>query len=272
MKILLNLVQFDIKTNDPIHNIDRINKLLENVSFEKNDQKYKQIIIVPELFTTGFGNFVEIKNCAIDFSNLNNLALEQTEHLKNLANKYNALILGSIPELKNKSLYNSCIRISTDSIEVVYRKMHLFGPMDEPEFFTNGNTLLNFEYSSLNIGTQICYDLRFPEAARKLSADGASIIFYTADWPSKRGNHWNHLLKARAIENQCFVIGVNRVGSDKWGEYFGRSQIISPMGEILGSLKQEESCLTKMIDVTKEIESSRLKFNVHKDRRITLET
>ena len=268
MKISFNLVQFDIKTNDPIHNIDRIDGILENSNFESVDPEFQRIIVLPELFTAGFGNFSEILNVAVDFSYLNGFSLQQTDKLKNLSKKYNALLIGSIPELNKDSLYNSFIKISKNSIDVVYRKIHLFGPMDEPEHFSFGKALKNFEYSSLTFGPQICYDLRFPEAARKLSTDGALILIYTANWPSLRGNHWNQLLTARAIENQCFVIGVNRVGTDKWGDYFGNSQIISPMGEILGTLRQEESSLVKIIDVKKEVDSSRLKFNVHLDRKI----
>ena len=140
--------------------------------------------------------------------------------------------------------------------------------MDEPKYFTPGDTIETDKSNLIPIGMQICYDLRFPEAARYLCSQGASLLVYTANWPSLRGEHWNHLLKARAIENQCFVVGANRIGSDKWGEYCGNSQIISPTGKILVSAKQEETYSGTIVSLDTEIMKARSKFNVHEDRKI----
>ncbi|MHA1990184.1 MAG: nitrilase-related carbon-nitrogen hydrolase [Candidatus Hodarchaeales archaeon] len=268
MNISLNFVQFDIKTNDPLENIKKIEKLSTNTQQTDSDQDYPKIILLPELFTTGYGNFSEIREFSINFNKMDDLASEQVKSLRELAAYHKATIIGSIPELKSNKLFNSCLKITSESVDVIYRKMHLIGPMDEPKFFTSGETISVDDSNSINIGMQICYDLRFPEAARYLCSQGAKLLVYTANWPSVRSEHWNHLIIARAIENQCFVIGANRIGSDKWGEYCGNSQIISPVGKILASVEREEIYSGITVDFRTEIENARAKFNVHKDRKI----
>lgn len=111
----------------------------------------------------------------------------------------------------------------------------------------------------------ICYDLRFPELARSLALDGAHIVFVPAEWPHPRLNHWRALLQARAIENQMFIVAVNRVGKGGNHTFCGHSMVVDPWGSILAEMKEEEASLTVDIDL-EEVDRVRRKIPVFKDR------
>ena len=271
------LVQIEIETNNPQNNIKKVVNLIKSSFKEQKinptDAISNRIIVLPELFTVGFGNFAEVHKYAENFSN--NLSKDASNilfQLSQLSKELNSAIIGSLPEKENNQLFNTAFLAQNGKIKRLYRKIHLFHPMEEKEFFTSGMDLETTILYNETIGTQICYDLRFPESARKLS-ETAKILFFPANWPAVRGSHWDTLLKARAIENQVFVIGVNRIGSDKWGEYYGHSQVVSPLGEVLSSpLDSVERVITVQIETTKAITEAQKKFNIHKDRilRITL--
>jgi predicted amidohydrolase len=112
--------------------------------------------------------------------------------------------------------------------------------MDEHKYMQEGQTLNTFSLDGVEAGGVICFDLRFPEWIRKHVLAGAKIMFIPAEWPKQRIDHWQILLQARAIENQCFVVAVNRVGSDPDNEYNGHSMVISPWGELLFHNKEDE--------------------------------
>ena len=115
----------------------------------------------------------------------------------------------------------------------VYEKMHPFGFTDEPRFYAAGTEVVLDRVGGFGIAPSICYDLRFPELHRVATAGGAEVLSIIANWPTARIEHWRALVIARAIENQAFVIAVNRVGSDPSHEYGGRSMLVSPLGEVL---------------------------------------
>jgi predicted amidohydrolase len=121
-----------------------------------------------------------------------------------------------------------------------YDKAHLFPLMDEPVYMQPGQSKNIFELDHVECGGVICFDLRFPEWIRAHVLNGAKIMFIPAEWPKQRVDHWEILLQARAIENQCFVVAANRVGSDPDNEYNGHSMIISPWGEVYLSGEEGE--------------------------------
>ena len=265
------LVQMDIETNNPQNNYKKAESLItsafEKQHIDRNNTNTERIIVLPELFTVGFGNFSEVYQYAEYFADQTSKGASNTlAKLSHLSKELNSAIIGSVPEKDNNQYFNTAFLSYNGETKRLYRKIHLFHPMEEKEFFAQG---MNIETTTLYneiLGVQICYDLRFPEAARKLS-ETANIIFFPANWPAVRGIHWDVLLRARAIENQIFVVGVNRIGSDKWGEYYGHSQVISPLGEILSSpLDSKEQVIMVQIETTKTLVETRKKFNIHKDR------
>ena len=138
--------------------------------------------------------------------------------------------------------------------------------MEEKNFLTSGTKLTRFSFSNYFGLVLICYDLRFPELVRNVFHKfHPDFLIYLANWPSPRGEHWDLLLKTRAIENQTFVFAVNRVGKDKFGEYYGHSQIIDPMGQVLTPLSHKEEYITWQGDIEGKLKEVRSKFNIHKD-------
>jgi predicted amidohydrolase len=134
----------------------------------------------------------------------------------------------------------------------------------EDHLFTEGNSRLSFSFRGMRIAPYICYDLRFPVWSR--NPEGSDLIIYAANWPEKRRNVWNILLRARAIENQCYVAGSNRTGTDGEGiSYCGDSMIIDPKGEIIASTGTEKNCsVTAEISMTGLV-TFRNKFSVLRD-------
>ena len=129
----------------------------------------------------------------------------------------------------------------------------MFGLMEEGSYLAAGDCRVSFELDGVKCGIIICYDLRFPELSRALALDGAQLMFVPAQWPKPRLHPWRTLLLARAIENQMFVAGVNRVGKEGKAEFFGHSLLVNPLGEVLLSGSEEEEILTAEIDLNQLI-------------------
>ncbi|MFX1606295.1 MAG: nitrilase-related carbon-nitrogen hydrolase, partial [Promethearchaeota archaeon] len=124
-----------------------------------------------------------------------------------------------------------------------YRKIHPF--QEERDVFMGGDMLAIFDCSGIKVGVQICYDIRFPEVTRKLALEGAELVLVPAAFPDPRGEHWNTLVRARAIENQLYVAATNRIGFGFDGKtYFGHSQMVDPWGVVLGRRSSEERLIT----------------------------
>jgi predicted amidohydrolase len=221
-----------------------------------------ELFVFPELWTTGYklrdiGSMAE----SLDGETLTMLSRIAAENRVNI-------IAGSIPELSGGKIYNTACAIGRDGrIVGSYRKIHLIGLMAEDRWLAAGDEKRLFPLDAATAGMIICYDLRFPELTRALALQGARIVFVPAEWPSVRGNHWRMLNIARAIENQAFVIAVNRVGSDPDNAFFGHSLAIDPWGEILveGSETKEELLFADIdLDFVEEV---RARVPVFKDRR-----
>ncbi len=177
------------------------------------------LILLPEMFTSGFDN-----------ENLSAHGARSPEVLEKLAKEASSagvVLVGTLPELGDNGIHNTARVVGPEGIfPGKYRKIHLFKPTDEHKFFLPGHQPAIIDTQAGRLGFLICYDVRFPELSRVLALGGAQILCVMAQWPEARHKHWETLLKARAIENQCFVIGANRCGKDPETDFAGRSMII----------------------------------------------
>ena len=174
--------------------------------------------------------------------------------------------VGSLPEPEAGRIYNTAYVIDRGEIIASYRKLHLFSTMQEDRFLAAGNEVLVAETSIGRLGIAICYDLRFGELFRKLALEGAEIICLPAEWPKPRQEHWNTLLRARAIENQLFIAAANCCGVQGKFDFFGHSQLISPLGNLLAFAGEEETDLIAEFDFA-EMAQYRKQIDTLGDRR-----
>lgn len=187
------------------------------------------LILLPEMFQTAFSMNVEaLAENANDSASLN--------WLKLMSQKKSAAIYTSMILEENGSFYNRGVFVKPSGEVITYNKRKLFGLAGEDNFFSPGQKEVIVDFEGWKFNLQICYDLRFPEMARNRIAPNGSpiydVLLYVANWPEKRASHWKALLTARAIENQCYTIGLNRVGEDGKGLiYSGDSMLIDPLGE-----------------------------------------
>ncbi len=207
---------YQMNVKDPASNIDNITNKLRSIGLNEE----QTLLVLPELFLTGYDEHSIHKVGNNFFSSV------YFKTLLSLADKYNLMIYGSVPEKDGDNYYNTGILIDKNGLINKYRKSHLFRPMEEDKLFKAGREVI----VSKNLGLSICYDLRFPELYQKQSELGARILLVVAEWPSVRIDHWLSLLKARAIETQSFIVGVNRVGTDLY-KFGGHSVIYDPYGE-----------------------------------------
>lgn len=216
-------------------------------------------VIFPEMSLTGFS--VSNLSLAEDFENSNSIQTIQI-----LAKKYQINIVFGLMTFKGEQKYNSCIAVNASG-EMVgsYEKIHLFSYSGEDNLITGGSYLKSIDWEG-GWGLSICFDLRFPELYQELSKENL-ILINIANWPKARVAHWTTLLNARAIENQSFMIGVNRTGIDGNGlEYEESSCVFSPMGEKVSPFETFEE--VKIFDLNlDEATSYRQKFPIKKDRQ-----
>lgn len=247
------LVQLDLKFTDVELNlaaaVDGIGRLAGQGA---------EIIILPELWSCGFDN-----TNLIDHAEKTPAIIEI---LKEKAVYHNLILAGSLPELSDGKIYNTLYLIDKNG-EVIasYRKIHLFTLSGEDNYFTAGKKAVMVKTSIGPVGLMICYDLRFPELCRSLALQGALLVFISAQWPLARIEHWNILLKARALENQIFIIAANMCGRDSNLVYGGCSQIISPQGKILAMAEDKANILKADINLN-EIKEFRKQIPCLKER------
>ncbi|MFA5097405.1 MAG: carbon-nitrogen family hydrolase [Candidatus Margulisiibacteriota bacterium] len=255
-KRVISLLQMDIKTADPSHNLDRAAKL-----FEKAAQRRSEFICLPEMWSTGFA-----------YDDLP--AISKTWHKETIgfltgwAKRSGAWVFGgSIPENDGGKVYNTSFVFDPSGKQIgAYRKIHIFSPTGEHEHFDHGRKMPVFEAGGAITASEICYDIRFPELSRKYWEKGAKLVFVPAQFPSKRVDHWLTLLKARAIENHCFMAGCNRIGRDRIYEYPGESVIYDPFGKIIEKASHREEVLTAQIDLS-TVDEANKRIPIEKDRR-----
>ena len=234
----IGLVQYNIDWEDKNKNYEKINFLLSNYKSKVD------VLIFPEMTLTGFtmkaSSFAET------------LLGESFKYYSGLSIDYNAHILAGIIESKENNFYNSMLHLNKKGELVkVYRKIHPFSYSTEDKHYSRGNETVITKIEEWNTGLSICYDLRFPELYRHYGKAKSELIIVIANWPVTRIEHWRTLLKARAIENQCYVAGVNRVGNDPGLKYNGFSSVFDPMGNELIPSGGEERIFTTEISIEK---------------------
>ncbi len=246
-------IQFNIALGDIDTNLKTLIAALQRVA-----DKGAKVAVLPEMWSCGY-----------DYRNLPELAKETPRVLQILQNechKLNLVAVGSLPELTDGTIYNTAHVVDQGEIVGKYRKLHLFSTMREDQFLGSGDSSLVVDTSVGRLGVAICYDLRFPELFRKLALEGAEIACLPAEWPKPRQEHWKTLLRARAIENQLFVIAANCCGVQGKLDFFGLSQLISPLGNVLEIAGEKNTELVTTFDFS-EMDDYRKKIDILNDRR-----
>lgn len=219
----ITILQMPIVWNQPKSNIEYIEKQLAKINAT-------DIVILPEAFTTGFS----VSNFEAEDMQGSSVAWMQR-----MSKLYGIGIIGSIFIKESGKSYNRLVFTTPKSSIQYYDKWHLFSLGDEGKLLTRGDKLPLFTFKNWKIKPLICYDLRFPVTIR--NHNNYDVIICVANWPKPRINAWDTLLKARAIENLSYVVGVNRVGVDGNGyEYIGHSNVYNPTGEALLNIKNDE--------------------------------
>jgi predicted amidohydrolase len=238
--LIVSLVQANQIWEDKSANFSNYLRLLESIN-EPVD-----LVIFPEMFDTGFSMNIKLAedwdiNTSLNF-------------LIQLASKKQFAIYTSLMVKENNHYYNRGVFVHPSGEVSYYDKRKSFGLGGEDKFYTAGKTETIVNYKDWKINLQICYDLRFPEIARNYEIDGKpkyDLLLYVANWPSKRSEHWKTLLKARAIENQSYVIGVNRFGEDANGlSYSGDSSCFDPLGNCQCQIIKESVFTTTLSELT----------------------
>lgn len=218
--------------------------------------QYVDLIVLPEMFTSGFT--MNPQNVAESMDGATILWLKQIAKNKNCA------ITGSLVIEENGNYFNRLVFVFPSGEIQSYDKKHLFSLAGEDKVYTSGTKKLIVEYKGFKICTLICYDLRFPVFSRNV--EDYDVLIYVANWPKPRTNAWDILLKARAVENMCYTIGVNRVGTDNnKHEYIGHSQVVDYLGNYIQEPTEKEEILIVEVDKNKILET-RKKLNFLNDR------
>ena len=233
----ITLLQTDITWGQPEANLDHLDKLLEHVG-------ECDLIVLPEMFTTGFDTNPET------LADDQGLALKW---MRKTVRERNCALAGSVATKAGEEYYNRMYFVSPDLLLASYDKHHLFTYGNEQQAFKPGQRRVIVPYRGARILLQVCYDLRFPVFSRNRGGD-YDIALYVANWPQGRQKVWDTLLSARAIENQAYVAGVNRVGQDINGKYIGGSKLVDIFGETIVKADEGREC-----SVTGEIDLERLK-------------
>lgn len=231
-----HLVQLDITWEDKPANFRKLERLLDDADPSPGD-----LVLLPEMFDTGF-SFNLAKTADADGETL--------KFLQTLAADLGVTIQGGRtvhPCHCDKAHNRAPIIGPTGEPITEYTKIQPFTYGKEAEFFTGGREVITYPWQGLAACPAICYDLRFPEIFRAGLAKGAELFAIGANWPEARAAHWRALLLARAIENQAFVLGVNRTGRDPTLAYAGGSIALGPRGEVLGELDAREGVLSVTI-------------------------
>lgn len=215
------------------------------------------LIVLPEMFTTGF---------CVDPSHAEGViddGAAAVAWMRRMAERYDAAVTGSVAVTDGERYFNRMYFVRPDGCVEYYDKRHLFAIGGEADHYTAGCRRVVVAWRGVRILLQVCYDLRFPVFAR--SRGDYDMIVYAANWPTPRIAVWDTLLRARAIENQCYVAGVNRAGQDPWCDYCGRTALIDPYGRVAASCGEGEHVVAGDIDMDR-LAVFRRKFPVLEDR------
>lgn len=232
-----------------------INRAFIEEYFLNEDESF-DLLVLPEMFTTGF----TMNPSAI----AETMEGETISWLKQLAKKKTCAITGSLVIKESNNFYNRMVFVFPSGEVQFYNKRHLFTLAGEDKVYTKGTEKIVINYNNWNICLQVCYDLRFPVFVRNV--ENYDLLLYVANWPKPRINAWDTLLKARAIENMCYTIGVNRIGEDaNQLEYPGHSQVIDFLGNQVLNCENDLGIFIVNLDKQTQFEA-REKFNFLNDR------
>ncbi|GAA4889141.1 nitrilase family protein [Flaviramulus aquimarinus] len=250
-KLNIALIQSDLVWEDPKQNRANFTKKIENINDDVD------LVILPEMFTTGF-----TMNASLVAETMQG---ETVTWMQDLASKKNSAIVGSLVVLEDKSFYNRLLFVEPSGHIMFYDKRHTFTLVGEDKIYTAGTEKIILEYKGWKICPLICYDLRFPVWAR--NTEDYDILIYVANWPKPRVSAWDLLLKARAIENMCYCIGVNRVGVDGVNSvYSGHSAVYDVLGNTITSFESEKEQIQTVTLEKRHIEAYRNKLKFLNDR------
>lgn len=250
MGLNIAIIQSDIIWEDINANLDAHSTALDRIN-ESFD-----VILLPELFTTGFTMNTALLAETMQGKSVNWMA--------EMSHKFKCSITGSLIIEQDGKYYNRLIWMHKNGQYQYYDKRHLFRLGDEDKNYAPGDSLITVKQGPFRIRPLICYDLRFPVWSR--NKDDYDILVYVANWPAARHDVWSCLLKARAIENQAYVIGVNRTGRDGMGiGYDGDSLVFDARGKLLASLPKNSSGTLLASLSIEDLKSFRKEFPVHKD-------
>lgn len=217
----ITTIQADLIWQNKAANLAQFDKILRGLSRDETD-----VVVLPEMFTTGFSMSPE--TLAEPMTGATVYFLKEKSHT------LNAAITGSFICIENGKYYNRLIWMQPDGQFWTYDKRHLFTLAHEQDHYSAGQKMLQIEWRGWTIRPLICYDLRFPVWSRNVGPNYYDVLLYVANWPERRRQPWQSLLTARAIENQAFVVGVNRVGLDGNGiAHSGDTMIVDFSGEKL---------------------------------------
>lgn len=252
-KLKVAAIQFNITLGDIDRNLVKVEAALNRVA-----RLGAQLAVLPEMWSSGY-----------DYKRLARHAAETPRVIKALCRRtaeLNLVVVGSLPEQSEGKIYNTAYVVDRGNLVGSYRKLHMFSTMGEDRFLSPGNKSLVVPTSVGRLGIAICYDLRFPELFRKMALEGAEIVCLPAEWPKPRQEHWRTLLRARAMENQLFLIATNCCGVQGKLDFFGMSLLLSARGEVLAEGGEIDTELIATFDAQEMIDY-RAQIRCFGDRR-----
>ncbi|REA59263.1 amidohydrolase [Dyadobacter luteus] len=248
--LAIAIIQADLYWEDVTANLASLEETI--ATFDKP----VDVIVLPEMFNTGF-------TMNVAFAEPMNLTT--TRWMKQIARQTDALVIGSFAVREGENYFNRLLYAYPDGGHDVYDKRHLFRMGEEHKTYSGGSVNNQIAWKGWNIRALICYDLRFPVWSRNAAANPYDLLIYVANWPARRVSAWNTLLKARAIENQSYVVGVNRLGVDGHGtDHNGNSVVNDFLGESIAMMG--ESAGYKIISISKQhLDNYRKSFPAYLD-------
>lgn len=251
------LIQFAVENLQPERNRARVREMVRDASIRPGG-----LVVLPELFSTGSPLPPDFDPAAAESPSRDDRAF-----CSELAQRTGTHVLGGALERTDGKLFNLAVLFDPSGSEVLaYRKIHPFSYGGEDRLFKGGDSPRLHALEGFTLLPTVCYDLRFPELYRAGVARGADLMTVQANWPASRREHWEVLLRARAIENQCFVAGVNCVGGQRGTAYAGGSCIVSPKGEIVAAGGEGEEIVSAEIS-PERVRAWRGNFPALRDRR-----
>ena len=246
-------IQFKITLGEIDQNLKKVERALDRVA-----KGGVQLAVLPEMWSAGY-----------DYKRLVKHAAETPrviEAICKLSAQHSMVVVGSLPEEADGKIYNTAYVVDCGEVLGSYRKLHMFSTMGEDRFLSPGDQTLVVPTSVGRLGIAICYDLRFPELFRKIALEGAEIICLPAEWPKPRQEHWRTLLRARAMENQLFLIAANCCGVQGKLDFFGMSLLLSARGDVLAEGGEIDTELIATFEAQEMIDY-RAQIRCYDDRR-----